>query len=42
MSGSSRSVAVMNIAKRMVFWLFCSRQGVDELFVFGEIVRVIA
>lgn len=41
MRGSSKRVAVVKVAKGAVFCVFCSRQGVEELFVFGEIVSVI-
>lgn len=33
---------VIKMVNGIVFCIFCRRQGVEELFVLGEIVRVIA
>lgn len=40
--GRSRRVKAIKIARGAVLCVFGRRQGVRELFVFGEIVRVMA
>lgn len=40
--GRSNRVMVIKMVRGIVFCVFGRRQGVKELFVFGEIVRVMA
>lgn len=42
MIGSSMSVMVVKMVSGSVIWLFVRRHGMVALFVFGEIVSVMA